>query len=116
MDVGCSIYALISCFSWSNFYLDGGVHWQDRGASQVSGFQFLTEDGLAAASAVEWRITHKPDNPYGWIGLGYLIKPSHNIELNIRLGAHRSSFENGDDRGYNYAGVDFRWFLLRGRN
>lgn len=114
----CTLAALIACFSLSNLYLDGGLHWQDRGHTQVNGVQqlvFQPSGDFQQSREVAWTMTHPPSNPYGWIGLGYVFNPDDNLQFNLRLGAHRSSLKDNDDRGYKYAGLDFQWFLFRRR-
>lgn len=110
----CSIAALIACFSWSGFYVDAGLSWQDSGEMQVT--QIGTYDPNLVDDVMENRpyafTDNKPDNPYVDIGAGYEMTVS-SVRVSLEFVAHRSSIKTGNDLGFNYARLGFRWFPLR---
>ena len=111
----CSLAALIACFSWSNFYVDGGLAYQDAGMYH----QIVSEsaaivviDGIAT-TASDRRVSQydHPANPYGRVSLGYEL---HFDSVSWRLEAtHISSLASDKDRGINSLGISARWYPFR---
>lgn len=112
--MGCSIYALIACFSWSNFYLDAGLIWQDRGELRVTQFGTHDPDFFDGVheSVPYYFATREVDNPYVDVSIGYAIVPASNVEISLSIAAHKSSVATGMDLGINYARLGVRWRFL----
>lgn len=106
-----TLHALISCFSWSNLYLDGGLSYQDTALPHQ---EFDTQvNRLPGATEVVTTqfTTDKADNPYGRIALGYELRFSA-VTLSLEA-SHTSSVTTDEDRGINAITFRARWFPFR---
>lgn len=110
----CALATLIACFSWSNLYVDSGLHWQDRGEyfTRIEHASLLTEQGELIQEASAVRTFNEARNPYGRLSLGYEIEVAE-ISWRMEL-AHISSLDTGKDRGVNSLSISARWFPFRG--
>lgn len=104
---GCSLFALISCFSWSNLYIDGGLQYEDI---SVPRSEMRTTVGLVetVTALYEWE---DDQNPYGRLALGYELK-FHSMTWRVEA-SHLSSINTGTDRGVNAIGISARWYPFR---
>lgn len=94
---GCSLYALIACFSWSNLYLDTGLIYEDVKYVEVN--------------PVTLDVASVPSNPLGRASLGYELRFD---SLSIALEAsHTSSLATSADRGVNSISLRARWYPFR---
>jgi hypothetical protein len=68
---GCSLFALIACFSWSNFYVDGGLSYQDSDfpRQEWRTSTYVSPSVIETITAQE--MSDEPYNPYGRAALGY---------------------------------------------
>lgn len=109
----CTIATLIACFSWSGFFVDSGVGYQDRGESRLDTHtqSFTYPNGLVNTWTYD-TVNVSPQNPYGRFGLGY--------QAEMRVGGtrvvfeaeawHTSSLETTKDRGTNAIGFSAKIF------
>ena len=108
---GCSLFALIACFSWSNFYVDGGLAYQDTSLPhQEWATQTLSSSGVVETISIQ-RTTDEPLNPYGRIAIGYELRFS-SVTLSLE-GSHISSIATNQDRGINALSIRARWYPFR---
>lgn len=99
--MGCSLAALIACFSWSGLYLDTSVsyldvkqtypHWDETIGQQVNRSEYLS--------------------PYGGLALGFSV-PVQNVTVSLEA-SHISSLATSTDRGINSISLRARWFPFR---
>lgn len=112
----CTLAMLVTCFSWSNLYLDAGLRYQDAGIYRE--YEQLNVDRLLLNGQQhefnrELLQSHddSADNPYGQLSLGY--------ELNLKSvtwrieASHLSSLATSRDRGINSLSISARWFPFR---
>lgn len=102
----CSIWALVACFSWSNFYVMGGLSVNDGDVYAYHESVSHHFDGavlVGESRAVSERRMRR--NPFGTGAIGYEIEFSRRVSLNIELFRHTSSLRTGEDRGVNSAGL-----------
>lgn len=111
----CSLAALIACFSWTNFYVDGGLAYQDAGMFHEiinESAATIVVDGIATTAANRTVRRHdNPANPYGRLTLGYELQ-FENVSWRLEA-THISSVVSGKDRGINSLGVSARWYPFR---
>lgn len=108
----CTLAALIACFSWANFYVDGGLAWQDKGMprTEYREYVYRAEDGYQLA-LYDDLVVYEKQNPYAIGALGYQISfRSFAVSLE---GSHRSSAASGRDDGINTISLRARWFPFR---
>lgn len=113
----CSLLALISCFSWTNFYVDAGLSYQDAGyyVQQSSHDSVRVErDGVVISEgAYDSRgLRGERKNPYGRIALGWDLQLSRAVSARLDV-FHVSSTTDGNDRGVNGAVLSVRWYPFR---
>lgn len=111
----CSLATLIACFSWSGFYIDGGLLYQDGGEHFTTArvASTIVVDG-ANVSQLDTRSTSSINaarNPYGRLELGYQVD-FRNVSWRL-YAAHVSSLETSEDRGINSIAISARWFPFR---
>jgi hypothetical protein len=111
----CTLAALIACFSWSGFYLDTGISYQDRGETLISEYDFAVVDEAGGEiPELRYRLTQYTDrvhNPYVNVALGYEVNFR---AVSIRLqGSHTSSVATGQDKGINAITLGARWYPFR---
>lgn len=108
----CTLATLVACFSWSGFYVDSGLSWQDTGMPRTDyqAVVYRRDDGFQYEIYDE-TVVYDRKNPYGSIGLGYEIE-FHRLRISLDI-AHQSSLATGRDDGRNYARLGFRWFPFR---
>lgn len=108
---GCSLFALVACFSWSNLYLDGGLQFQDEDAHRAGYYTSVNQ----SINAIETVITPFPysadENPYGRFALGYQVE-FKSITLSLEA-SHVSSLATNKDRGVNAISFKARWYPFR---
>jgi hypothetical protein len=108
---GCSLFALISCFSWSNLYIDGGLQFQDQaGFNEHHYVEVKRLPGVTETVTTPY-YTDGLMNPYGRLALGYQIE-FKSVTLSLEA-SHTSSFDTDADRGINAIGLKARWFPFR---
>jgi hypothetical protein len=109
--ITCSIHALLACFSWSGFYIDGGLQYQDIDVPRAE-MRTTAREGRGAIETVTALYKWDDDqNPYGRIALGYELNfPS--ITWRVEA-SHLSSIDTGTDRGVNAIGISARWYPFR---
>lgn len=109
--IACSIHALIACFSWSSFYVDGGIAYQDRALPH----QVFDTTTLTSSSVVETIITQRTteaaSNPYGRLALGYELQ-FKSLTLAIEA-SHVSSLDTDKDDGINSIGIKAHWYPFK---
>lgn len=113
----CSLAVLIACFSWSNFFVNGGLAYHDAGYYQeLVGREsiYIERQGAYELSSMnDTRIIKaKTENPYGAISIGWDAEVARNLRMRIVLFSHESSV-TGDDRGVNSASLNLTWFPFR---
>lgn len=107
----CSLFALLTCFSWSNLYVDGGLSFKNQELPhQVFETQVIRLPGVIETITTQ-RTTDEPMNPYGRIALGYEMQFSA-LSLALEV-AHESSIEANDDDGFTAISLRARWFPFR---
>lgn len=111
----CSLFALIACFTWSSFYVDAGLAYQDAGIYVVhEGYSTATlaHDGLVETSSIHRRVVQNfVDNPYGRIALGYELS-FHAASIRVEA-MHISSLATNEDRGVNSIAINARWYPFK---
>lgn len=109
MDCALStLHTLIACFSWSNFYVDGGLLYQDSGVEKVTAAYEWYDAKYILQDRDE---SHYASNPYGRVALGYEMRFT-NVSLSLEA-AHTSSLDTGSDRGVNAISLKARWYPFR---
>ena len=107
----CSIHALIACFNWSGFYVDGGLQFQDEDAHRTGYYTDINHGG----NAIETVITPYPysadENPYGRFALGYQVE-FKSVTISLEA-SHMSSLSTNADHGVNAIGFRARWYPFR---
>lgn len=98
--MGCSLAALIACFSWSNLYLESHVSVID---TPVVRYQF---DG------VNWTGNNDYQNPYAGFAVGF-VAPFRNGSVSIEAAHMLSSLENSNDKGINALSLRAQWYPFR---
>ena len=116
----CTLATLVACFSWSGFFVDAGLSYQDGGLYKeyrTDTSALVVVDGEATAnsdSAV--LISHEATNPYVRIALGFEISLSLGdlglIELSVEA-FHQSSLATDIDRGFNGGMISAKWYPFR---
>lgn len=109
----CSLFALIACFSWSNFYLDNQVSYQDRTVpyhywKDVSPPPSAT--GVVETAYIS-SIGHENQNPYYRGSIGIRL-PFKSIDVSAEV-FHDSSISSKGDRGVNGVAIRAQWFPFR---
>ena len=108
---GCSLFALIACFSWSNFYVDGGLSFQDSSAPHQEWTTQVTNlSGVTETIRTQYT-TDEPMNPYGRLAFGYQIE-FKSVTFSLEA-THLSSISSNQDRGINALGIRARWYPFR---
>lgn len=96
MDL-CTLAALITCFSWSNIYVDGGLQYTDTELWEMD-----VETG---------RYSTTSRNPLGVAAVGYEIDFNRwRFSLDLR---HASSLNTGKDHGRNTLGFNVRYYPFK---
>lgn len=111
---GCSLFALIACFNWSGFYVDGGLLYQDSGVEQIkdtSTYRWIPGDQNFELDSRSHRASHTAENPYGQLTIGYELRFT-NITWGLEA-THTSSIATGRDRGVNSISLRARWYPFR---
>jgi hypothetical protein len=90
----CTLAFFLSCFSWSNLYLDGGFIYDDISYVEIN------PTTLEVASA--------PRNPFGRAAIGYEMR-FKGLTLSLEA-SHVSSLNTNADRGVNAISVQARWY------
>lgn len=85
--MNCTLAALVACFSWSGFYVDGALAIADAPIDAAHDFA---------------------RNPYGRVTLGYDVTLSRAWSAALEL-THFSSIDSKYDRGVNFAILSVRW-------
>lgn len=109
----CSLFALITCFSWSNLYIDSDLMILDHGVQSYTqqkdmyawfddSFHYIKSDSATRSSA---------DNPYGRLVIGYQVELK-TVTLSLQA-EHTSSLATDGDRGVNGLAIKARWFPFR---
>lgn len=86
---------LVSCFSWSNLYIDASL--SDLDVKQIY--------------EVNHEVRAEYLSPYGGLMLGFAV-PFENGQISIEA-SHTSSLATNNDRGFNQIGLHVRWFPFR---
>lgn len=109
---GCSLFALISCFSWSNLYVDGGLQFNDYDMPRTEWTTPITITGPSVVETISYQsLVTERENPYGRLALGYELSFQ---SVSLRLEAsHVSSFVTNDGRGLNALTFGVRWYPFR---
>lgn len=108
---GCSLFALIACFNWSNLYLDTGLSYQDTSLTHQEFDARVNHMPGVVETVITPYMTDRPLNPYGRLSLGYELRFS-TVTLAIEA-SHTSSLDTGDDRGINAVTLKARWYPFR---
>lgn len=108
----CSIVALIACFSWSGFYVDGAAVVADGGIQRASDTYEFYGGKYHLVGAGQFDET--ASNPYGRFALGYEIELSPQFRAALEI-SHQSSLDTSKDRGVNSASLSVRWYPFRRR-
>lgn len=107
----CTLYALLACFSWSNFYVDGGLSVRDRELPHQVFETVVLRSPQVVETITTQRTTDEPMNPYGRLALGYELRLS-SFTLSLEA-AHDSSLDIDTDRGMNSIAIRARWYPFR---
>lgn len=111
MEFGCSLYALLACFSWSSLYVDGGLSFQDSSPVHQE-WQTQINARAGAIETVRTQFTtDRPLNPYGRVALGYEVRFG-SVTMALEA-SHVSSVETTADRGVNAIGIRARWYPFK---
>jgi hypothetical protein len=108
---GCSLFALLACFSWSNLYLDGDMHFTDADVQRTGHFTTVNHEGNAVETVITPFSYMADESPYGRFALGYQIE-FKNVTLALEA-SHVSSLVTNEDRGTNAIGIKARWYPFR---
>lgn len=113
---GCSLFALIACFNWSNLYIDGGLAYLDVGETVVKqqwveDFVYISDLDPTHSTRYSESVSNSPQNPYGRLSVGYQIDFQH-VSWSIEV-QHTSSLATDRDRGVNSVQLRARWFPFR---
>lgn len=111
----CSIAALIACFSWSGFYVDGGLAYQDIGERRQE-WRYQTIQGNGVVETIgRQEMVDDPKNLYGWGAIGYDVEISSYVRVYLEARHGNSSIATGRDRGPNFIGfgIEIRPFRRR---
>ena len=93
----CTLAALVACFSWSGFYIDGGLSIRDVKYAEV-----------VIHSAYDVDYVARSHNPFGRLAFGFDARLSPTLSAAIEV-SHESSVRTGNDRGVNSAMFSVRW-------
>lgn len=107
----CSIYALIACFSWGGFYVDGGLSYNDSSLPHQEWNATRNQLDGVIETIITQSTTDRADNPYGRIAVGYQMD-FNTIVLSFEA-SHTSSLATNEDRGINGISLKARWFPFR---
>ena len=112
----CTIAALIACFSWSNFYVDGGLSYHDAGPlviekRWVDTYVYVSDLAPDQSMRYEERPYRVAANPYGRLSIGYQVELQR-VTFSVEL-SHISSLDTNKDRGVNSVAFKARWFPFR---
>ena len=111
-DMECTLAALVACFSWSGFYVDGGLAWQDTGMPRTEYREVIYQgDNGLNLTLYDDIVRYEKQNPYAFGALGYQIS-FRNFAISLEA-SHRSSTASGRDKGINSIGLRARWFPFR---
>jgi hypothetical protein len=111
MEPICSLAALVACFSWSGFYIDGGLSYQDSEFPHQEWQTHVNRLPGATETVTQLVTVDDPYNPYGRAALGY--------EVNFRsvtLSAEAWYSGSLDDSGapaVKGISIKARWYLFR---
>jgi hypothetical protein len=107
----CTLAALVACFSWANFYVDGGLSWQDRGLPLTESRAIPVVIDNEPHTFYTSNVRYDRKNPYASGALGYEIR-FRSLSLALEA-SHRSSAAVGYDEGINSIGLKARWYPFR---
>lgn len=108
----CTLSALIACFSWSGFYVDTGLQFQDKQPTR-----YVTEINryYAGQDYYVGNVNHyeirRGSNPYGRFSLNYEI-PFESVTWYVQA-LHVSSLDSSEDAGFNSISINVRWYPFR---
>lgn len=113
----CTLATLIACFSWSNFYVDAGLAYQDAGyyVERIDHEAVRVERDGEVISNGEYTLKSTRgvrETPYGRISLGWSMQFSPQLTADFAV-SHISSVKNPDDRGVNGVSLSVRWHPWR---
>jgi hypothetical protein len=108
---GCSLFALLACFNWSNLYFDGGLQYQDIAIQRTEMRASINHGGNAVETVIAPYSWSDDQNPYALVALGYELRfPSVTWRVEA---SHLSSIDTGTDRGVNAVTISARWYPFR---
>lgn len=107
----CALATLIACFSWSGFYVDTSMQWQDAGLPKTEATPVYFHNDRSNFAGYTQTVSYETKNPYAEVALGYQVE-FHNVALSLSAW-HRSSIATGQDEGINALSVGMRWRPFR---
>lgn len=107
----CTLAALIACFSWSNFYVDGGLSFQDVGTPRQEWRTHVYNGPAVIETRTQLETIDDPYNPYGRFALGYQLD-FKSVTISLEA-SHVSSLDTDADRGINAISLKARWYPFR---
>jgi hypothetical protein len=109
----CSLAALIACFSWSNFYVDAQISYQDRSVPYHEWAYIGTTTATSGLIETTHRstISYEKENPYMRPAIGIKL-PFRSIDISAEI-FHESSISSDRDRGVNGFAVKAQWFPFK---
>jgi hypothetical protein len=69
-----TLHALIACFGWSNFYLDGGLSYQNAEFPHLEWRTHVIRSPSVIETITSLEQVDEPYNPYGRAALGYEMR------------------------------------------
>jgi hypothetical protein len=108
---GCSLFALIACFSWSNLYLDGGMQYQDADVQRAGYFKEVNHVGNAIETVLTPMSYTADENPFGRAALGYELRFTR-VTLSAEAFIAGSLLDDGAEPVKGF-GIKARWYPFR---
>jgi hypothetical protein len=108
---GCSLFALIACFNWSGFYVDGGLSYQDSDLPRLEWVTHVNRLPGAIETVTQLETVDDAYNPYGRISLGYEIN-FKSVTLSTEA-FYRGSFEDNGAPAIKGIELKARWYPFR---
>jgi hypothetical protein len=109
--LACSIHALLACFSWSSFYVDGGLSYQDADFPHLEWVTRTNHGGNAIETVTALETVDDAYNPYGRFALGYEWRFSA-VTLSAE-GFYSGSFNDSGAPAVKGVAIKARWYPFR---
>lgn len=108
---GCSLFALIACFSWSNLYLDGGAYVQDADVQRTGYFTTVNRMPGVTETVLTPMSYTADENPFGRAALGYELRFTR-VTLSAEAFIAGSLLDDGAEPVKGF-GIKARWYPFR---